>query len=760
MGKTKKPNKENVEDILALSSMQEGLLFHHLKENEDDLYFEQLSIQITGDVNFSAFNRAWNAVVENNEMLRTIFAWKKLNRPVQIVLKEIDIPIKQHDFSIIKDKVEKQRLLTDLKERDRATKFDLEKGPLFRVTLCKLSEENYEIIISNHHIIYDGWSVGNIFKEFLEFYSSFNHGQKPQIETKPKFKEYLKWLGTSAQENEFDENYWKEYLDGFDQKTMLPLAKECKTDDQRVKRFTYHVSPETKQQLEHYAKTEKITVGTILNTVWGILLQRYNNVEDVVFGTTVSGRSGSLSDIENMVGLFINTIPFRMKTTSAKKIADALQEINQTLQKRQNFENTPLPKIQSYSQIPPQESLFDSIVVIENYPLNQVFEKVNCGFDFQGYSTFEKCKYDLALEIILFDEIELNFLMQMGLYNEDVIGQLARRFESILDQIIHNHDITFAELEIVNAEERKRLLSDFNNSSSDYPKDQTLSQLFAEQVRRTPARVAVEYNDEQLTYIELNKKANQLARLLRNKGISNESIIGLMVERSIEMIIGIIGILKAGGAYMPIDPTYPEERITFMIEDSGTELLLIQKSLSEYIQVAREMIFIDEEEIFMEDESDLDCYSTSENLANVIYTSGTTGTPKGNEITHFNISRVVKNTNYIEITSSDRILQLSNYAFDGSTFDIYGALLNGGTLVLLEKEKILNLAQLAELIQSKNVTVFFITTALFNILVENHIDCLVNVRKILFGGERASVQYVKKALDELGPDKLIHVYES
>ncbi|WP_241395213.1 amino acid adenylation domain-containing protein [Clostridium beijerinckii] len=282
--------------------------------------------------------------------------------------------------------------------------------------------------------------------------------------------------------------------------------------------------------------------------------------------------------------------------------------------------------------------------------------------------------------------------------------------------------------------------------------------MFEEQVELTPDNIAVTFEDSKLTYKELNEKSNKVAACLREKGVKHGTIVGIMVNRSLEMIIGIIGILKAGGGYLPIDPETPKDRVKYMLEDSKANILLVQGNLIEEAQFNINIVNLNEKNIDKYEGVNLIRENNSSDVAYIIYTSGSTGMPKGVIINHYSAVRVVKNTNYIEISKDDRILQLSNYAFDGSIFDIYGALLNGATLVMMSKETLLDINELANLIKKKKVTITFITTALFNTIVDMKIECLANLKKILFGGERASVGHVKRALDYLGKGRIIHVY--
>jgi amino acid adenylation domain-containing protein len=308
-----------------------------------------------------------------------------------------------------------------------------------------------------------------------------------------------------------------------------------------------------------------------------------------------------------------------------------------------------------------------------------------------------------------------------------------------------------------NIKEVDKLLNGFNNTKSEYPKNKTINQLFEEQVERTPDNIAVVLGKEQITYRELNEKSNQVASLLRDKGINVTAVVGLMTDRSLEMIIGIMGILKSGAAYLPIDPDSPKARINYMLNDSNAQILLTQDKFINGIEYDIQIVNLNED-YSKEDSKNLKWLNCSIDIAYIIYTSGSTGIPKGVVISHYNAIRVIRNTNYIEINENDTILQLSNYSFDGSIFDIYGALLNGAKLVLVEKETVVNMKKLGALIKQEKISVMFITTALFNVLVDLDISSLKNIRKLLFGGERVSVSHAKKALEYMGKERIIHVY--
>ncbi|MCK4763299.1 MAG: hypothetical protein KAW12_13965, partial [Candidatus Aminicenantes bacterium] len=382
--------KKEIRDVYALSPMQEGMLFYYLKNPAGDLYFEQLSLLISGSIEIEIFEKAWGFVVANNELLRTVFRWRKVKEPVQVVLKEHQPEIRYYDsLSDPRHPVPAVLPRSGL-EGAPAGCFDLTQVP-FQITLCKIEAEQYEMIVSNHHILYDGWSNGIILREFFAAYEVLAAGKEPQKPVKTKFKEYIKWLKDRDQAEQ--EKYWKNYLAGFDAPTVLSVKRPGGGEVDAAGNFKTRLAKDFRAKLEAFAKEHKVTPASLLYTAYGILLQKYNNSADVIFGATAAGRAAKIKGIEDMVGLFINTLPLRVESESGEKIADLLKKVNKAVQKREQYESTPLVDIKAYSPLDSTEELFDSIVVIENYPLDAAaLQSSRLSIEF--YSMFEMTNYD------------------------------------------------------------------------------------------------------------------------------------------------------------------------------------------------------------------------------------------------------------------------------------------------------------------------------------------------------------------------------
>ncbi|WP_191559493.1 condensation domain-containing protein [Metabacillus idriensis] len=427
-------SKSNVQDVLGLTSMQEGMLYHYLQNPESDQYFEQFSYSLKGSFNMSACLSAWKWTIQQNEMLRTIFRWEKINNPVQVILKDRLISFVFHDLVSFQEQ-EKALIADQLLEKDRMERFDLGEGPLFRIMILKLTEYSHSIVVSNHHILFDGWSNGILMEEFLQAYSSFHAGETPMEVAKPPFKEYVKWLYN--QDKSVGVEFWEEYLKGYKYKPLYISNFIKETDVKGTANENYIIPQATMNDIRKVAKDEGVSIGTIFSAAWGILLQKYIDHDDIVFGTTVSGRSSNLPGIERMVGLLMNTVPVRIRLDRSTKVIDLLLDVHHSTKSRQPYETVPLVDIQTVTNQNPTMVLFDTLLVIENYPLNV---SVNNGLKLESYKGHSRTNYPLVLAINNFEETELNFVYQQKNFNKTTMELLKERYVGILKRLIVNRD--------------------------------------------------------------------------------------------------------------------------------------------------------------------------------------------------------------------------------------------------------------------------------------------------------------------------------
>jgi tyrocidine synthetase-3 len=777
-------DKKNVEDILALTPMQEGMLYHYLKEPESDQYFEQLSLKISGEIDIKCFEKAWNFVVNANEILRTLFRWEQVKNPTQVVLKEHKIHPKYYDVSslTIKNNTRKREQLEAIKLRDRKGKFDLHQVP-FRIALCKTEDQNYELIISYHHILFDGWSTGIILKEFVSVYRDLVNKRLPVKPLKTKFKEFIR-RNSDRDRKDKDERFWKKALEGLDADTFREFSlKKRISEDQPRKRpgnYQHKVDKDIKEKIEAYVKQSKITLAALLYSAWGILLQKYNSSDEAIFGITVSGRKAKIKGIENMVGLFINTLPVRIQTHGLETIEHFLNRMNHRLQIMEDYENSSLVDIKKYSGITGPGELFDTVVVIENYPLDNVLKQLSGPLSFDSYSIFEMTHYHLTVDVLLTHDMAFNFCYRKDLFDESLIMQLAYHYTGIIKSVVTNPGQTISDLEIVSAEEKRQLLVDFNRTDTAYPQYKAIHQLFAEQVKKTPGNIALVgveastgevrqpyFGSLQLTYKELNEKSNQLAHILREKGINPDTIVGIMVDPSIEMVIAIFGILEAGGAYLPIDPGYPEDRINYMLADSGTTFLLSMEStvsiVSEVIELSSLPFNPPLERGVPKGRGVSEPAADSSNLAYVIYTSGSTGKPKGVVVEHqsaVNILAALQKK--YPLKKSDTYLLKTPYIFDVSVTELFGWFLGSGRLAVQEKDGEKNPSGIIDTIERIGITHINFVPSQFNIFLDRlspgNIKKISGLKYIFLAGEVLLRGLVKKFKGLNSPVQLENLY--
>ncbi len=731
---------KQIENILALTPLQEGMLFHYLKNPGSAYYFEQLSLEISGEIDHKLFEEAWNEVITSNEMLRTVFRWEKIEKPSQIILKKHQYQMIFYDLTD-KESSRKKTTLEEIKQEDRCETFDLLKVP-FRIILCKLGEKQYQMVISNHHILYDGWSNGIILKEFFKAYHKLNHsGRARKLPAKAPFKEFVKWI--QNQDRNKQELFWREYLTDFETPTGLSIKRRIE-ETTGVEDYSIILEEDVRSKLDMFAKKSRVTLASVFYAAWGILLQKYCDSEDVVFGTTVSGRSIEVKGIEDMVGLFINTIPLRIQSAPGVKIINIVSGVENVLQVREEYESTPLPDIKSYSTVGGTESLFDNIMSIENYPLDSRLLPEGSLLSINSYSVTEMTHYDLTVGIMLFNAIELKFSYNRGFFDKETIENLARHFKHILQSVVNNPVAEVSLLEIISIEEKSRILYEFNNTAVEYPGDKTVHELFAEQAEKSPDRIALVGADPRvcpalsvrpvghvsLSYSELNEQSGRLAGLLIEKGVLADNIVGIMIDRSIEMLIGIFGILKSSGAYLPIDLDYPQDRIDYMLKDSAAKILL---TANEIVSLATEYVLNSHHSSFI--------IHHSSHLAYLIYTSGSTGRPKGVMVEHRSLVNLCcwHNTCY-SVISWDRATKYAGFGFDASVWEIFPYLVTGASLYIVPEAIILDINALNRYYEQNGITIVFLPTQMYEQFAELNNTSL---RVLLTGGDKLR-KYIKR----------------
>ena len=704
-------NKDEIQSIYKLSKMQEAILLSHLLDENSQAYFEQIVFKLDMDIDTDLFQQSFNAVINRYDILRTNFAYKDIKQIRQIVYKQKNQKINYLDISEL-DASKQSEYIEKFKERDKNTRFNLEKDSLIRLSLIKRKESSFTIVLSFHHIIIDGWCTGILLNDFYSIYKSLQKNESVVLEETIPYKKYIEWLYEQNQEELIQ--YWRTYLEGYTIKAQIPrFSYKNKNGHYRQRNTILTISKDKTEKLVNISNKCNVTLSIVIQTIYGIFLQKYNNLDDIVFGIVVSGRSAEVKGIEKMVGLLINTIPVRIKdngdtfTTLVKKVyEDSL--------KSQKYHYGSLAEIQATSAL--NGELIDHILVYENYPFNEENSLYNLVV--KDAEIFEQTNYDFNVMVIPGDELVIKFIYNSEVYDSEYIQGIASNISKLIDEITSNAESQINDLSIISDAEKRKVLIDFNNTTMNYEKNRTIIDLFAEQVEKTPNNVAVVFGDKRLTYKELNMKANQLANALVKSGVKTETIVGLLIKPSVEIVIAILGILKAGGAYLPIDTEYPENRIKFMLEDCNVDIII---STEEKMDLSMKHIININEFIYDNySKEDLCIKYKSNQLAYIIYTSGTTGKPKGVMIEHKGIS----NLKYwfeqqLGIGTNERILQFASISFDAFAWELYMALLLGNSLYITDKDTLITPSLLNKFIKENYITTATLPPFVASILQEN-----------------------------------------
>ena len=751
---------DRIEDIYPLSSMQQGMLFHSLYEPESKVYLIQLSSKISGGLEPKAFRRAWGEVVRRHPILRTAVLWEGLEEPLQIVHESVNLPWTQEDWRELGKAMQGEKWQEFLR-KDQELGFNFQQAPLMRLALLQTGEESYYFAWTFHHVLLDGWCRQALVKEVFMFYEAYREGRTLELETPPAYRNYIAWL--EQQDEEKAESFWRQELKGFASPTRLGIEREgpeLEALPQNYGEVMHHFAAEATRQLENFGRSRKVTQNTIVQGAWALLLSRYSGEKDVLFGATVSGRSAPVTGIESMMGLFINTLPVRVILHKEETTSEFLRRLQARQAEVREYEFSPLTKMQAWSEVRGMP-LFNTLVVFENYPVDSVLrQRIADTIAIDVLDLIDLGSYPLTVIAHPGEELRLALAFDRRVFDQDSAERLLQQLCKIIVAMSSEEEKQLRDIAMLSEDERQQVLMDWSRADAVLP-SQSVQKLFEDQALRTPLATAVEMEGLKLTYQELNQQANQLAKYLRDRGVGTETLVGIGMQRSIAMIVGLLGILKAGGAYVPLDAGYPTERLDYMLSDTGARVLLTQESLLDHLpHFEGQVICLDRDwnQISRESDQNLEEYSASDNLAYVMYTSGSTGRPKGIAILHQAIVRLVKNTNYVQLDQSDRTGQVASMSFDAATFEVWGALLNGGCVVVLDRDTSLNPGKLEQAIAERKITAMFLTTALFNQIARDSSSAFRSMRYLLVGGDAVDRQWMEVVLRSGKPQHFLNGY--
>lgn len=695
---------KTIEDVFELSSLQQGILFQTLY-SEADMYVEQFSFTINAPVDIDAYRRAWQSSLDRHAALRTSFYWEDVEQPVQVVQRALQIPLHREDWSGLGGAEQTARLPSWL-QADRDRGFDLSKPPLIRITLIRLGEARYQLIITLHHIILDGWSLAILFTEVTAFYEASCQGRRLDLPSAPQYGDYIAWL--QAQDQSRAEAYWRTALAGYRGPAPFCVDRlhgKITGQDDVSKEQQLAISTETTAALQSLARQHHLTLNTLLQGAWAVLVSRYTGSDDVVFGAVVSGRPAVLQGVESMIGLFINTLPVRVRLSRKDLLIPWLKRLQSDQLEAREFHYSPLSKVQSWSETPRAMPLFHTLLTFENYPVGAAagHEAVIANTDF-----FEGNDYPLSVTIAPRSEITVKIAYVRSRFDDGTISRMLDQFRELLQGMAAGPERRLDELPLLSAEEERQTLLMSRGTPAPYPRELCIHQSFETQAEKTPDAIAVISNHQRLTYRELDQRANQVAHYLQKLGVAADSFVGICLERSLDLVVGILGVLKAGGAYMPIDPIYPTARISRMIDDARPQVVLTSSDLLARLDRQSAVVCFDKEynRISQEPLDKPAAKVMPDNLAYVSYTSGSTGLPKGVLIEHRSlVNHGVAIMRAYHLTPADRVLQFTSLAFDVFAEELFPTLLSGAAVVLRSDELVSSFAAFHECITKEQLTV-------------------------------------------------------
>lgn len=719
---------------------------------------------LSGKLDTSLMERAFNEVVKRHEVLRTIFTAID-GEPRQVILPSVFIPIELTDLRAMpadERELEVPKLLNEATSRP----FDLARGPLARFGLLQVEDDKYVLHYTVHHTVIDRWSADILEKEMTEIYLAFADGKPSPLPELPiQYADFAEWQREWLQGEALEEQvaYWRKRFEG------VPQVLELPTDRPRPVLQTFHGARRTLilprhllDGLKALSRQEHATMFMTCLAIFKTLLYRYTGQEDISVGVALANRNRP--ETLGLIGYFLNMLVMTTNFSGNPTFRELLdrEKTNATT----DFAHGEFPFGRLIQELKPKvdpsrNPLFQVAYIYLDFVMPD--DAQEAGFTGEAVLWDNgHARFDMTLALTdMTDSLEVTIEFNTDLFDADTIERTLGHFRCLVEAIIADPDTLVASLPLLTPAERRQMLIEWNDVNTAYPRRESIHHLFEEQVASTPDAVALFFGDQRLTYLELNSRANRLAHHLKSMGVGPEVPVGLMLERSADLVVAILAILKAGGAYVPLDSTYPLDRLDFMLKDARLPVLVTEEALLDKLpSFFGQVVCVDTDGDLFAGASEANPLSnvTGENLAYIIYTSGSTGQPKGITIPHRAVIRLVRNTNYVQVQAADRIVQASSASFDAITFELWGALLNGAQVVGISKDLALSPVEFAAHIREREVSIVFLTTALFNQIAMNAPKAFATVRQVLFGGEAVEPKWVRKILAEGAPKNLEHVY--
>ncbi|MER7847144.1 amino acid adenylation domain-containing protein [Kitasatospora sp. NPDC096077] len=728
--------RARIEDMLPLTALQEGLLFHSLYDRQaSDVYHLQFAFDLRGELDAEALHRAAAGLLRRHANLRAAFRQRRNGESVQVVLDEVTLPWRVVDLSALPADRRAQELATLLAE-DRAKRFEVKSPPLIRCQLVRLGAREHRFVFTSHHLLMDGWSVPLLLNELFTLYA--DGGDHALAPVRP-YREYLRWLG--RQDRTVAQDAWRRHLAGLEGPTLLGPAgagRETVVPDEA----SVDLGADLTAGLTAVARRSGLTLNTAVQGAWALVLSRLTGRTDVVFGATVSGRPADLAGVESMIGLFANTVPVRVRTDPDRSLAGLLADLQQERSALADYEHLGLGELQQLSGV--RGELFDSLYVFENFPAPAERDTPGYqGLTLAGADGQAAAHYPLTLTVLPGATLRLRLDFRADLFARETVLGWADCLRRVLEALVADPDQPAGAVDVLDAAQRQRLLVGWSGETA-APDGSCLPELFEAQVRRTPDATALWQDDAPVGYAELNARANRMARFLAGQGVGPESVVALALPRSADLLVALLAVLKAGGAYLPLDLEHPRERVEMITAAARPAVTLTTRDGLTRLPAGEARWCVDGPAFTAavagcaaDDLTDRDRAAALRpgHPAYVIYTSGSTGTPKGVLVPHRALVNFLRGTGRLfPMDTADRMLAVTTVAFDIHVLELYLPLLAGAGVVVAGRDQVRDPAELAALLRRSGATVMQATPTLWQALLSEHPQDARGLR-MLVGGE-------------------------
>ncbi len=732
-------------DAYSLSPMQEGMLFQSLYRQELGKDITQVICIIHDDLDVRRFEDSWRQTIGKHAILRTSFHWEGMPNPQQRVHREGLFHLAQKDIQAWTSGELEQWL-----QEDRLSGFDLSVPPLFRVNLLQAGPTDWRCVFTYHHILLDARSLGLLFQDVFAFYEG-GSGVAASGSPLPRFKDFIEHLGKLDQTAA--EAFWRKSLKGFSQPNHLPFARKTEQLSQpRYGEQEIRIAAPVTAALRALAQTQDCTLNNIIQCAWALLLGRYSGENDVVLGAIRAGRRGLMDGADDIAGLFINTVPLRVRLGPDLSLGAVLRQLREDWRAIRPYEQTALAQIQAWSDVPKGKPLFETLLSFQDPSWDASLKAQGGAWARREFNIRSQPGYPIAIDVFAGPEIIIRLGYDRCLFTETVVQRILGHWQTLLQGMAANPQASLHELPFLTQKEEQQLLAEWNATQT--PVDETLCvhELFQAQAAKTPAAIAVCCRENSISYGELNLRSNQLAHYLRTLGVGPEVVVGVFMDRSIEMVVALLAILKAGGAYLPLDPAYPADRIAMMIDETQMPALVTQSGLlGELPQHRAQTICLDAialQQASRGPQSQVNVQSgvTPSNLAYIIYTSGSTGRPKGVEIEHRSLLNLIQwHQRAYNVSPADRSTHLAGVSFDASVWELWPYLTAGASVCIPDEETRLSPGKLVQWLASQNITLSFLPTPLAEAVMAETWPENSALKVLLTGGDRLLRRPPKKA---------------